>query len=65
MKNNIICDCYRCNKETWPDVIERHQNVWWMICCNICGNKRCPKATDHESECSNSNETGQKGSIYE
>lgn len=36
-----------------------------MILCPTCGNKRCPKATDHRLECTNSNESGQKGSIYE
>jgi hypothetical protein len=35
-----------------------------MIVCPVCGNKRCPKATDHKNECSNSNVTGQTGSIY-
>jgi len=32
--------------------------------CPDCGNKRCPRATNHELECSGSNEPGQKGSIY-
>ena len=36
-----------------------------MVVCPICGNKRCPHATDHELECTNSNEPGQKGSAYE
>jgi hypothetical protein len=36
-----------------------------MILCVDCGNKRCPKATNHELECTNSNEPGQTGSIYE
>jgi hypothetical protein len=35
-----------------------------MIVCSICGNKRCPHATDHELPCTNSNEPGQEGSIY-
>jgi uncharacterized OB-fold protein len=35
-----------------------------MITCEKCGNKRCPKATDCELECTNSNASGQKGSIY-
>lgn len=35
-----------------------------MIVCPECGNKRCPKATDHELPCTNSNEPGQAGSIY-
>ena len=35
-----------------------------MILCPICGNKRCPKATDHNLECTNSNAPGQEGSIF-
>lgn len=35
-----------------------------MIVCESCGNKRCPKATDHEIKCTNSNEPGQPGSRY-
>ena len=36
-----------------------------FIICPDCGNKRCPKATDHRLECTGSNEPGQKGSRYE
>lgn len=36
-----------------------------MILCEFCGNKRCPHASDHRLECTNSNEVGQKGSVYE
>jgi hypothetical protein len=35
-----------------------------MIVCTDCGNKRCPKATDHTLECTGSNEPGQPGSVY-
>ena len=35
-----------------------------MIVCPDCGNKRCPKATDHRHFCTNSNDTNQAGSIY-
>lgn len=59
------CDCHTCNIKKYPDIWERHEKIWWMICCKVCGNKRCPKATDHNFECNNSNEPGQKGSIYE
>lgn len=33
--------------------------------CEICGNKRCPHHTDHRLTCTNSNESGQPGSVYE
>jgi len=36
-----------------------------FIVCPICGNKRCPHATDRAFECTGSNEPGQKGSVYE
>lgn len=36
-----------------------------FIVCVTCGNKRCPHATDHALPCTNSNEPGQKGSVYE
>ena len=36
-----------------------------FIVCSVCGCKRCPKATDHTLECTDSNAPGQKGSIYE
>ncbi len=35
-----------------------------MIVCPNCGNKRCPKASDHDLPCSDSNEPGQPGSVY-
>jgi hypothetical protein len=35
-----------------------------MVLCPTCGNKRCPKATDHRLDCTNSNEPEQYGSIY-
>ena len=47
------CGCRLCN----PD-------AWWMVLCAKCGNKRCPHATNHNLECTNSNAPGQVGSIY-
>jgi len=35
-----------------------------MIVCPTCGNKRCPKASNHDLICTNSNEPGQPGSVY-
>jgi hypothetical protein len=32
--------------------------------CPTCGNKRCPKATWHNNDCTGSNEPGQLGSDY-
>jgi len=35
-----------------------------MILCPLCGNKRCPHSTDHNLECTGSNDPGQPGSRY-
>lgn len=35
-----------------------------MVLCTKCGNKRCPHASDCSLECTNSNASGQAGSIY-
>lgn len=55
--------CWRClegveNEYGFPVTSSR------MIVCPTCGNKRCPHATDHRLKCTDSNETGQPGSIY-
>jgi hypothetical protein len=63
------CCCYRCVKEsgelcpfTGSLGILKADNSF--IVCETCGNKRCPHATDHRLECTNSNESGQPGSRY-
>ena len=38
--------------------------MYTFIVCPNCGNKRCPRATDHDLACTNSNEPGQEGSRY-
>ena len=35
-----------------------------MILCSECGNKRCPKATNHELQCTDSNAPNQAGSVF-
>lgn len=57
--NNNKCTCEKCIYEG-SSVFRTH-----MIVCSVCGNKRCPHATDHNNPCTNSNEPGQKGSSYE
>lgn len=61
------CECHRCIKENDlkdPHIGKFPLNMTKMILCPICGNKRCPKASDHRLECTGSNEPGQPGSIY-
>lgn len=50
------CWCHACRPITMDDMR--------MVLCPDCGNKRCPKATNHNNECTNSNEPNQEGSIY-
>lgn len=67
MSNAEDCGkCYRCWDERTQDapIMERAMSRT-MFLCPTCGNKRCPKASDHRLACTDSNEPGQKGSIYE
>lgn len=59
------CQCIRCCREKktsgphgWPIETTR------MTLCPICGNKRCPHATDHRNTCTGSNLPGQAGSVF-
>ncbi|WNN96003.1 hypothetical protein SEA_HIRKO_53 [Arthrobacter phage Hirko] len=58
------CGCAACD-----DYLRKLAGLDWtypsgMIVCTVCGNKRCPHATDHEEDCTGSNEPGQPGSAY-
>lgn len=54
------------DKECWCEACKPNDfNNMRMIVCEICGNKRCPHATNHINECTGSNEPGQKGSSWE
>lgn len=46
------CPCWSC-------LTVAGVQVWWMVVCDTCGNKRCPHAMDHRNQCSGSNEPGQ------
>jgi hypothetical protein len=57
------CGCYNCMSERkdsrgWPLTMSM------LVVCPECGNKRCPRATDHNLACTGSNEPGQPGSRY-
>lgn len=54
-----------CSCETCMPIDFLKPETMRMILCSICGNKRCPHATDHRNACTNSNEPGQKGSSWE
>jgi hypothetical protein len=53
------CWCRACNRDTkgpggWPYLATT------FVVCPDCGNKRCPKATDHLNACTDSNEAAQR-----
>jgi hypothetical protein len=50
--------CHSCFKTSGGVMLDR------MIVCPDCGNKRCPKASNHALKCTNSNDPNQVGSIY-
>ncbi len=58
------CGCYRCMGLKY-DERGNPLTMSTFIVCPDCGNKRCPKSTDHTLACTNSNEPGQSGSRYE
>lgn len=68
VESKSACECYQCildNKlgQHIGDVF-LPLSVTKMILCPVCGNKRCPKATNHRHECTGSNEVNQPGSRY-
>ena len=59
------CECHACiNKYQIKCEAGLPLNFTRMILCRDCGNKRCPKASDHRNACTQSNEAGQDGSVY-
>lgn len=60
-----ICTCHACiERYNWRDILGQPLNIGRSIVCEICGNKRCPHASNHEFRCTGSNAPGQPGSIY-
>ena len=57
------CGCYNCMSKV-KDHNGLPLTMSTFIVCPECGNKRCPKSTDHNLACTNSNKPGQKGSRY-
>lgn len=62
-ETTLDCDCRSCVwvRGAFADGTPQYSR---MILCPLCGNKRCPRATDHENACTNSNAPGQPGSSY-
>ena len=59
------CRCRKC----WHFECEQKETPIFervlFIACSICGNKRCPHATDHELACTDANEPNQPGPYYQ
>jgi hypothetical protein len=51
-------NCHKCMNLNGPWLPTK------MLLCPFCGNKRCPKASNHELSCTESNEPGQPDSIH-
>ena len=58
-RTNNPCWCHTCS----PIDYTKPESVYMRLCPD-CGNKRCPRATDHNNTCTNSNEPNQVGSVY-
>jgi hypothetical protein len=59
------CQCRQCLRDRDEHDMGLPIGMTWLVVCETCGNKRCPHATDHRHECTNSNEPGQPGSVYQ
>lgn len=65
MKEEENCGgCWKCLEGAVDKATGMPATVMRMIICPECGNKRCPKASDHRLKCTGSNEPGQEGSVY-
>ena len=59
------CWCRRCEDAEREKALARGEVIFArFIVCPTCGNKRCPRATQHDLACTGSNEPGQAGSDY-
>lgn len=64
------CECHACIKEfnttsgSSGILGNLPLSATKMILCPKCGNKRCPRASNHRLECTGSNAPGQPGSVY-
>jgi glycerol-3-phosphate cytidylyltransferase len=63
--DGLPCRCYKCLEQQIDPKTFLPLTMNTFIVCPDCGNKRCPRATDHTLACTNSNEPGQQGSRYQ
>ena len=55
MSDEGKCSCRKCIKTNDRSIF----GLAVFVVCQKCGNKRCPKADDHNMKCTNSNELNQ------
>ena len=61
------CWCFQCDQDgltNHPPLASLFFARTRMNLCPQCGNKRCPRATNHRNGCTGSNDPGQAGSLY-
>lgn len=63
-KYEPVCNCRTCIEQRGDTINGLPRLMCEFIVCPTCGNKRCPHATDHRHECTNSNDRGQPGSVF-
>lgn len=63
-----LFDCGRCEQVYWHKQERKKTSFSFhpmqFIVCPLCGNKRCPMATDHRLTCTRSNAPNQPGSDH-
>lgn len=57
--------CRKCEQEWLNRQTGAAAFMRYFIVCSECGNKRCPKASDHTLSCTGSNEPNQPGSDFQ
>ena len=59
MNDEGKCSCRKCIETNDGSIFG-----WAVfVVCQKCGNKRCPKASDHRMKCTGSNELNQVGEL--
>lgn len=65
-----LCLCMTCTQErkassaparTFAEIMARP----FRYACEVCGNKRCPRHSNHRLACTGSNAVGQPGSFFQ
>ena len=59
MKEEGKCSCRKCIETNDGSIF----GLAVFVVCQKCGNKRCPKASDHRMKCTGSNELNQVGEL--